>query len=299
MAKPVLKPFPYFGGKSALAPTLVSLLPQHTVYCEVFGGSGAVLFAKQPSKVEVFNDLDSGVVNFFRVLRNTRQAARLQRLLALTPYAREEYDACWETWRATRDPVERARRWYVSITQAFSKKTGGSNPGWAVGKDSSVISPRYFHNRIHDLGSCVERLRDVSVEHADFAKVFGIYDSPDTLFYCDPPYLPTTRKATGARGDYAHEMTQEEHVRFLAGVTALQGMVIVSGYPSALYDDALAGWERLTKRQACSAAGRTRKSGLQGAGKVTTQQQREEVIWLNPACVRRQVSLWQGMEAIS
>jgi len=299
MAKPVLKPFPYFGGKSALAPTLVSLLPQHMVYVEVFGGSGAVLFAKPPSKVEVFNDLDSGVVNFFRVLRNTRQAARLQRLLALTPYAREEYDACWETWRATRDPVERARRWYVSIAQAFTKRTGGSNPGWGVTGIVDRGHPQQFSNHVAELLGCAERFRNVYVEHADFAKVFAAHDGPNTLFYCDPPYLPTTRKAGGARGDYAHEMTQEEHVRFLVGVTALQGMVMVSGYPSALYDDALVGWERLTKRQVCKSAGHTRKSGLQGVGKVTTQQQREEVIWLNPACVRRQASLWQGMEAIS
>src|SRR5690242_14460533 len=96
--QPFGKPFPWYGGKGALAPLLVSLLPVHEVYCEVFGGSGALLFAKPPSRLEVFNDLDSGVVQFFRVLRNPQQAEALQRALTLTPYAREEYYDCLGHW---------------------------------------------------------------------------------------------------------------------------------------------------------------------------------------------------------
>jgi DNA adenine methylase len=88
MPRPHLKPFGWYGGKEALAPLLCSLLPTHTVYCEVFGGSGALLFAKPKSRLEIFNDLDGGVVNFFRVLRNTEP-----------------------------DPVERARQWYVGVMQ--------------------------------------------------------------------------------------------------------------------------------------------------------------------------------------
>lgn len=91
-----VKPFAWYGGKEALAPRLVSLLPKHDVYCEVFGGSGALLFAKAPSRLEIFNDLDSGVVNFFRVLRNAEQFQELVRALKLTPYAREEYYQCFQ-----------------------------------------------------------------------------------------------------------------------------------------------------------------------------------------------------------
>src|SRR5947207_368332 len=135
------KPFAWYGGKEALASTLVSLLPRHRVYIEVFGGSGALLFAKAPSALEVFNDLDSGVTNFFRVLRNRAQAEELQRLLGLTPYGREEYYGCLKQWEAAPDAVEKARMWYVAVMQSMnssiratgwsSTKMPGSNPARA------------------------------------------------------------------------------------------------------------------------------------------------------------------------
>src|SRR5947209_4967208 len=114
------KPFPWYGGKSALASLLVSLLPVHEVYCEVFGGSGALLFAKPPSPLEIFNDLDSGVVQFFRVLRDPELSAALQQALTFTPYAREEYYDCLAHWTTAADPVERARAWYCAVLQSMN-----------------------------------------------------------------------------------------------------------------------------------------------------------------------------------
>src|SRR5579875_3116032 len=114
------KPFAWYGGKEALASTLLALLPTHKVYCEVFGGSGALLFRKEPSRLEIFNDLDSGVVNFFRVLRSPQQAVALQQMLILTPYAREEYYDCLEQWETADDPVEKARQWYTGVMQSMN-----------------------------------------------------------------------------------------------------------------------------------------------------------------------------------
>ena len=114
-------PFPWFGGKQRLAADIVSLFPAHTVYVEVFGGGASVLLSKPPSTLDVYNDRDDGLVNFFEVLRD--QPERLVPLLELTPYARSEWQKARETWATVEDPVERARRWYVVASQSFGAMT--------------------------------------------------------------------------------------------------------------------------------------------------------------------------------
>jgi DNA adenine methylase len=105
----VVAPFAWYGGKSRLAPAIVDLLPGHRTYVEAFGGAAAVLCSKSPAVLEVYNDVDGGLVNFFRVLR--ARPDELERVLRLTPYSREEFADCCETWKSIEDDIERARRW--------------------------------------------------------------------------------------------------------------------------------------------------------------------------------------------
>jgi len=292
----VKKPFAYYGGKSHLAPTLIGLLPQHRVYVEVFGGSAALLFAKPPSALEVYNDLDSGLVGFFRVLRDPAKAQALREQLELTPYAREEYELARKLWRAPADEIERVRQWYVTMFMSFSGHMAMS--GWSYTIVPHANPARKFRNTLATFGQFTERLANVQVENADFDRVLAAYDSPDTLFYLDPPYVAASRRSTTI---YTHEMTDADHTRLLDAVEDIQGMAILSCYAHPLYDARLAGWERLTKTSHAWSVAHTQASGLKGHGAAATQA-REEVIWLNPACVRRQASLWQGvqgMEAIS
>ncbi len=266
------KPFPWYGGKEQLAPLLVSLLPEHQVYVEVFGGSGALLFAKEPGELEVFNDLDSGVVNFFQVLRDPEQAECLSQALALTPYSREEYYACLKHWQETDDPVEQARQWYCGVVQSMNSSI--RNTGWSCTKAPGSNPARKWQNGIAHLAECVGRLSQVQIDHRDFEKVFQVYDSPETCFYLDPPYLQQTRRKGRC---YHHEMNLEDHERLLACVLQVKGMVLLSGYTHPLYQQALQGWECIEHTLTCASAVRAHTPyGLT----------RVECVWRNPACIR-------------
>jgi DNA adenine methylase len=222
--------------------------------------------------MEVFNDLDSGVVNFFRVLRDPIQAEQLIHLLLLTPYSYEEYHHCLKHWQETADPVEKARAWYCGVVQSMNSSI--RNTGWSHTKVPGSNPAVSWLRGIAHLAECVERLSHVQIDHRDFEKVLHSYDSPETCFYLDPPYLPDTRRKQHC---YQHEMRREDHERMLSCVSQVQGMVILSGYRHALYDRVLRGWECLELVQACPSTARA----------DTSTDTRVECIWRNPACLAR------------
>ena len=267
------KPFPWYGGKEQLAPLLVSLLPRHRVYVEVFGGSGALLFAKEPEpgEIEVFNDLDSGVVNFFRVLRDPVQAKQLKELLLLTPYAYEEYHVCLKHWQEVDDPVEQARAWYCAVVQSMNSSI--RTTGWSCTKVLGSNPAGKWARGIARLSDCVGRLAHVQIDHRDFEKVVQTYDSPETCFYLDPPYLPETRRSQRC---YQHEMKQQDHERLLSCLLQVKGMVMLSGYAHPLYHQALQGWDCLEQTLRCASAVRAN---------TPYELTRVECIWRNPACL--------------
>jgi len=179
--------FPYLGGKTLLIPRLLRLIPAHDVYVEVFGGSAELLFAKPRSHIEVYNDINGDLVNLFLVTRDRLEdmLVRLDWLL----HSREIY----ETWKndfknggGPEDPVERAARFYYILSNQFAGKMYG---GWAYGFDKN---PHWTENRVKKLRGIHQRLQGVYVECSDFRKVMETWDSPETFFFCDPPYLDTT-----------------------------------------------------------------------------------------------------------
>lgn len=263
-------PFPWFGGKQGLAPKIVALLPPHASYVEPFGGAASVLLSKPLSKLEVYNDLDSGLVNFFRVLRD--RGDELYELLRLTPYAREEFDHCVETWEACDDELERARRWYVRVAQAY----GGTptSVGWSAEKHARSNGPRgrAFANRVNRLDRYIERMRLVQIEHLDYRDVFDRYDGPGVVFYLDPPYPHSTRGRSRHRGgcSYVFEMSEPDHQALVERVLELRGIPVISGYDHAAYNRLEEhGFERI-EFEVCLRA-------RVGAG--TVAQARTEVIW--------------------
>lgn len=264
--RPVLR---YHGGKWKLAPWLLSMFPEHRVYVEPFGGAASVLLRKPRSYAEVYNDLDVEAVNLFRVLRSKEQAGELIAQLDLTPFARREFEAAYSP---SDDPVERARRLIVCAFQGHGSD-GPTSPyrtGFRANSNKSGTTPaRDWVNYPPALRSIVERLKGVIIETRDAREVMACHDGERTLHYVDPPYLPETRSKTNRRpggGQYRHELTHEDHAELLAFLRELNGMVVLSGYPAALYDEALPDWRRVERPALADGA-----------------RPRVEVLWLNPA----------------
>jgi len=231
-----LIPFGWYGGKFSHLAWLLPLLPECHHYCEPFGGSGAVLLNRAPSPVETYNDLDGEVVNFFRVLRDEKD--KLVEAIGLTPFSREEFA------RACRiDPelpaLERARRFYVRARQVRTGLAQTASPGrWANCKNTSRAGMSGAVSRwlgaVDDLPQIAERLLRVQIENRPAVDVIRLYDSPRTLFYCDPPYVHDTR---GDAKAYGYELTDREHAELARILNNVSGMVAVSNYQCDLMDE--------------------------------------------------------------
>lgn len=248
-SRPGPPPFAYYGGKIGLAPKIVELLPPHRVYIEPYFGSGAVLFAKPPSRFEIVNDLDHAVVTFFRVLRERTED--LERVCALTPHARDEFDAAVLDGDAVTelDDLELARRFWVRVNQSFAK-SAGKLTGWSITTARSQSVPGSILSRIGRFGAVAQRLSSVSIECCDGPGLVERLATPDTAVYVDPPYLHATRSMRKGRTapslDYRVDASSDEHHARLAEVlNATPAKVILSGYPSELYEDLYPGWHTI------------------------------------------------------
>lgn len=260
--RPVLR---WHGGKWLLAPWVINHFPEHQCYVEPFGGAASVLLRKKPSYAEVYNDLDGSVVNLFRVLRSDR-AAELVGALRLTPFARDEF---MEAYQPADDPVEAARRLIIRSFMGFGSNGHNKSTGFRANSNRSGTTPSHdWQNYPDSLATVIERVRGVTVENKDAKAVMAQHDAPTTLHYVDPPYVMETRADQGR--DYAHELTDDDHAELLCFLRGLSGMVILSGYPCDLYDEALPNWRRVE-----------REALADGAKK------RVEVLWINPAASTR------------
>lgn len=236
--------FGWYGGKYSHLGWLLDLLPSAHHYCEPFGGSAAVLLNRAPSPVETYNDLDSEVVNFFRVLRN--QKDDLIYAIGMTPFSREEFVQAIDSNgndHALSD-LERARRFFVRARQV---RTGlaqtASNGRWANCLQTSRAGMAGAVSRwlgsVDGLESIAARLLRVQIEHDDALSVIERYDSENTLFYCDPPYPHDSR---GDAKAYQYEMSDEQHVALAKMLNSVKGRVAISGYHGRLMDQLYQGW---------------------------------------------------------
>ncbi len=227
--------FGWYGGKFSHLNWLLPLLPECHHYCEPFAGSGAVLLNRISSPVETYNDLDGEVCNFFRVLRDEKN--QLVESIGLTPFSREEFSiAC--ALDPDQSPLERARRFYVRARQVRTGLAQTASVGrWANCKNTSRAGMSGVVSRwlgaIEALPEIADRLIRVQIENRPAADVIRLYDSKDTLFYCDPPYVHDTRGDSKA---YGHEMTDEQHGELADVLNSVVGMVAFSNYECELID---------------------------------------------------------------
>ena len=227
--------FGWYGGKFSHLSWLLPLLPECHHYCEPFAGSAAVLLNRPPSPVETYNDLDGEVCNFFRALRDTSE--ELTREIGLTPFSREEFgQAC--TLDPDISPLERARRFYVRARQVRTGLAQTASIGrWANCKNTSRAGMSGVISRwlggVSSLPDIAQRLLRVQIENRPAVDVIRLYDSPETLFYCDPPYVHATR---GDAKAYGFEMTDEQHEELADTLNSVRSMVAFSNYDCQFLD---------------------------------------------------------------
>ena len=258
--------FGWYGGKFSHLDWLLPLLPDCHHYCEPFGGSGAVLINRQASAVETYNDLDGEVVNFFRVLR--RKQNELLKAIALTPFSREEYFIACTTNGHHISMVERARRFYVRARQTRTGLAQTASVGrWANCKNTSRGGMSGAVSRwlggVDVLGDIAERFLRVQIENRPAIDIIKLYDSTNTLFYCDPPYLHESR---GDNKAYGYEMSDAEHSQLAAAFKKIKGKIAISGYRCDLMDTLYKGFKRIDANpKLCH----------------STKELRQEALWVN------------------
>jgi len=253
----------YFGGKWATAPWVMAHFPPHRIYVEPFGGAASVLLRKPRSRIEVYNDLDQEIVGIFKTVQDPGQCQTLMRRLRRTPYSRRIFETAFQY---SDNPIIRAQRAITRAYQSFHhealfnpKKTTFAD---AKHRNATHRKAREWANYPRTLTTISRRLQGVIIECRPAQDVIRAQDTPDTLFFVDPPYVPSTRSKCG----YRHEMGESGHVTLLEQLRSVQGMVVLAGYPSALYDQILHDWHRVERP--CRAAGSLRP--------------RTEVLWLSP-----------------
>ncbi|MFO1458257.1 MAG: DNA adenine methylase [Verrucomicrobiota bacterium] len=234
----------YYGGKFRCARKIAAHFPPHLCYVEPFGGACGVLLRKEPSDLEVYNDLNGRLVNFFRMVRDRPQ--QLIRLLKRTPYSREEFLGAYEQ---AADPMEDARRFFVTAWQSFGGASGTRRTGWKrmhrKWDNCRAHITADWVNAIRNLALVRQRFERVQIEHDDALAVIARYDSPDALFYVDPPYPSETRNRRWCQRAYSHEMGALDHELLAAALMRVQGTVVLSSYPNEQYSRLFSGWHRV------------------------------------------------------
>ncbi len=240
-------------------------LPETKSFVDVFGGSAVILLNKKRVPIETYNDVNSDIVNFFRVLRDRRKGLALIKQIYLTPYSETEYLDCIKNLREG-DDIERARRLFVALNQSFNG-TFSRQTGWKIStnvcktKTSEAIS-RYV-SKIPNLEMVIERMRLVQISNSHFRKIFRKFDNKDVLLYCDPPYVHGVRCNNN---EYKNEMSDADHEEFLALAKKSNSLIAISGYESKLYNENLKDWYKVKARD--------KKNTL-------FHSTRAEVLWMN------------------
>ncbi|MDP3541640.1 MAG: DNA adenine methylase [Elusimicrobiota bacterium] len=264
-------PFGYYGSKQRLASRIVEQLPPHNAWVEVFCGSAAVTLAKKPAPIEIINDIDSEVFNFFKQLRENGD--ELCRQIALTPYAREEFELARKRQLA-KNGIERARRFLVSSMMTVNGTVGAAaHSGFSYsqsyvrnGKEARV---NRWYTLPDKLAKVAERLRGVRVENRDARELLAMFiHRPATLAYLDPPYLMD--REHGYRTD---ARDQEFHVELLRIACKAHCMILISGYNNHVYNSILTKEHGWTKKLIFTTTRDTRGH----------DHKRTEVLWKNKA----------------
>ncbi len=262
-------PISYYGGKQRMASKIIPLIPKHTIYVEPFAGGATILFNKPWPLVtntdhyrEVLNDKKEDLIHFYRTLRDPVSGPKLCDRIALTLYSRAEH--ALRKNAASDDPIERAAIFYCDIQMSFSNSQGC---GWRTGLFGRSFGATWA-NKVAKLPEYIARMAAVHVECDDALDVIKRWDSPQTFFYCDPPYPGADQ---GHYGGY----TRDDFRALVETLHAAQGSFLLSNYNQP---DMPESWERFE----FSARGSSAKRGsreTRGAKADDGNTARTEIVW--------------------
>lgn len=229
-------PITYYGGKQSLLKYLLPLVPPHKIYCEPFFGGGALFFAKPKSEVEIINDLNGEVMNFFIVLKTKFSA--LQKEVQATLHSRELYKkaiAIYKNPKAYSD-VKRAWALWTATNQGFAGLIGSWGFGKTNSKEKAVANKRDDFTKTYE-----ERLRTVQLESNNAIKVIDRCDSKDTFIYADPPYI-------GSDMGHYKGYSVDDYKELLNKLTKVKGKFLLSSYPSQILTEYIRKYKWGTKK---------------------------------------------------
>lgn len=214
----------YPGNKARLASEIVPYLASHICYVDVFGGAAGLLLNKPQSKGEVYNDIDSELVNFFKMLQNDTEFKSFLTDQFLTPYSRYFYEKAFDESKTNLD-------YWIKNRMGFGGLTIWKSFGISRG---DPIATKYG-NKFGDLLKTALRLKQVCIENLQFDKVIEVYDAEGTLFYCDPPYMERTDM-------YAHGKDGFEHIKLKRILDNIEGKFLLSYFDSDEVRDLYSGY---------------------------------------------------------
>jgi DNA adenine methylase len=281
-----MAPFLWVGGKGNLARWILRYLPKGHIYVEPFAGAASVFWhLPEPYPVEVLNDLDDCIVNLYRVLQDREKFRKLLHRLIWTPYSRAEFARALEILKDPEaDDVSRAWAFFVAQNQGFgglARSVGNWGRALTSIKRGTAERTSKWRSRLKLLTYWHERLSRVQIDSVDALQAIRYWDTPGTVFYVDPPYVPETR-GDYQTSRYRHEFELEDHQRLVETLLQIKGKVLLSGYDHPVYHPLEeAGWGKITRETVCYAAPRTRVSGILGPGSAKAKAPRTEVLWMN------------------
>lgn len=219
-------PISYYGGKQKLVPAILPLIPPHKFYCETFVGGGAVFFSKPPSLVECINDTNKELINFYCVLQN--RFVELEKMVHVTLHSRSLHDDAHIVYNKPHlfDEVKRAWAVWVLSTQSFSSMLDGS---WGFDKADNTTTKKISNKRSQFTAEFSIRMQNVQLESADALYIIQSRDTPETFFYCDPPYY---------NSDCGHYdgYSEQDFENLLKVLGQIKGKFLLSSYPSPLLE---------------------------------------------------------------
>jgi DNA adenine methylase len=258
-------PVKWHGGKYYLAKRIISLFPPHRIYLEPFGGGASVLLNKTPVDVEAYNDLDLKITRLFRILQ--KQGREFVERIQFVPYSEYEFESA-EHYPDGASELDKAICDFIRWRQSF----GGRGSTWSCttkrARGGMAGDVNGWWTAIDQLPEIIDRLRRVEILSQPAIEAIQRFDNPDALIYCDPPYLHETRDPN-SRDVYGVEMNEQEHYELGKVLKKCASKVIISGYPSELYEDMFTSWRRIEFDIANHSAGGRLKS------------RKRETLWMN------------------